>query len=163
VDLGTGSGAIALALTRERPRWQVSATDLSPEALDTARANGTALGLAVELIEGRWLEPLAGRQFELIVSNPPYIDAGDAALSDPALRHEPALALTPGADGMSALREIIRAAPAHLTPGGWLLLEHGADQGHAVQRELAAQGLIEVRSHRDLAGHLRVSGARRAL
>lgn len=163
LDLGTGSGAIALALARERPRWQVSATDLSPDALGTARANAASLGLTVELIEGNWLQPVSGRQFELIVSNPPYIALGDPALSDPALRHEPQLALTPGADGMAALRTIIRDTPRHLTPGGWLLLEHGATQAHAVQRELAARGFTAVRSHADLAGHLRVSGARLGL
>jgi len=163
LDLGTGSGAIALALARERPTWAVCATDLSPEALAIAHTNCAAMGLAVELLQGSWLQPVAGRQFELIVSNPPYIATDDPALSDPALRHEPSMALTSGPDGLTALREIIHAAPGHLTGGGWLLLEHGATQAHAVQRELAARGLIEVRSHADLSGHLRVSGARRAL
>lgn len=162
LDLGTGSGAIALALAHERPRWQVSATDASRAALATAQANRAALGLCVELLEGSWLEPVAGRQFELIVSNPPYIAADDPALSDPALRHEPMLALTPGGDGMAALAAIIGAAPGHLTPGGWLLLEHGATQSCAVQRELSAQGFLDVRSHADLAGLPRVSSARQA-
>jgi release factor glutamine methyltransferase len=160
LDLGTGSGAIALALAHERPAWRVTATDLSPQALATARTNAHTLGLTVELLEGSWLAPLADRQFELIVSNPPYIAASDPALSDPALRHEPRLALTPGEDGLASLAAIIRAAPAHLACGGWLLLEHGAGQAPDVQRELTAQGFTAVRSHVDLAGHLRVTAGR---
>jgi release factor glutamine methyltransferase len=161
LDLGTGSGAIALALAHERRAWQVTATDLSTEALETARTNACTLGLSVELLPGSWLEPVAGRRFELIVSNPPYIALGDPALSNPTLRHEPPIALAAGEDGMAALRTIIRAAPAHLAEAGWLLLEHGSCQAPLVQRELAVQGFVEVRSHADLAGHLRVTGGRK--
>ncbi len=150
-DLGTGSGAIALALAAERPAWEVLATDISHEALAVARANAAALGLAqVVFRQGRWCEALPPGAFDMLVSNPPYIAAGDAALE--TLGHEPRLALTPGADALACLREIIHAAAAHLVPGGWLLLEHGAAQGAAVAGELAARGFVTVRTHRDLAG-----------
>jgi len=158
-DLGTGSGAVALALARERPRWQIVATDVSAAALAVARANAAGLGAArVEFLEGSWCAPLTGR-FDLLVSNPPYVAAGDPALA--ALRFEPQLALTPGPDGLAALRTLARAAPAHLAPGGWLLLEHGATQGAAVRAELVAAGLAHVRSHRDLAGHERMTEGQR--
>ncbi len=157
-DLGTGSGAIALALAGERPQWSVVATDVSAAALDVARANAAALGLSrVEFASGRWLVPLRGRKFEVIVSNPPYIDAHDVALQTPALRHEPQIALTPGPDGLVALREIVRTAPQYLEPGGWLVLEHGSGQASAVAHELVERGFTHVRSHRDLAGHERVT------
>jgi release factor glutamine methyltransferase len=163
LDLGTGAGAIALALASERPGWEITATDLSPAALQVARANACSLKLKhVELLQGSWYEPVAGRTFELIVSNPPYIAEDDPALLDPALRHEPRLALTPGADALASLRAIIAGAPAHLGRGGWLLLEHGSGQAPPVQRELVVQGLRHVRSHLDLAGHPRVSCAQRA-
>ncbi len=158
VDLGTGSGAIALALASERPEWNVTATDLSEAALSVARANARTLGLGrVEFLKGLWLEPVAGRQFDLIVSNPPYVAEGDPALQD--LRFEPQGALIAGPDGLSALREIIRTAPAHLHHAAWLLLEHGFDQAEAVARELVVRGFGHVRSHRDLAGHERVTEA----
>ncbi|HUA89747.1 MAG TPA: peptide chain release factor N(5)-glutamine methyltransferase [Steroidobacteraceae bacterium] len=158
-DLGTGSGAIALALARERPRWQVVATDLSAPALAVARGNATALGLAVEFREGDWYAPLAGELFDLIVSNPPYVAAGDPALS--ALAHEPRQALTPGVDGLASLRTLAHGAAAHLRAGGWLLLEHGAAQGAAVRAELVLAGMRHVRSHPDLAGHERVTEGQR--
>ena len=159
-DLGTGSGAVALALARERPRWHIVATDVSAAALAVARANAAELGAArVEFLEGSWLAPLTGRRFDLLVSNPPYVAAGDPALA--ALSFEPQLALTPGPDGLAALRTLARAAPAHLAPGGWLLLEHGATQGAAVRAELVAAGLAHVRSHRDLAGHERMTEGQR--
>jgi release factor glutamine methyltransferase len=159
-DLGTGSGAIALAIARERPAWRVVATDISAPALAVARANAAALGLGeVEFLEGSWFEPLRGERFELIVSNPPYVAAGDAALA--ALGFEPAAALTPGADGLAALRLLARGAAAHLAPGGWLLLEHGAAQGEALRRELVAAGFTHVRSHRDLAAHERMTEGQR--
>jgi release factor glutamine methyltransferase len=152
-DLGTGSGAIALALASERPMWEVIATDVSPEALGVARGNTSSLRLNnVRFLEGRWLDPLAGLRFDLIASNPPYIAANDVALDAPALRHEPQLALTPGLDALQDLRAIIHSAPDHLERGGWLLLEHGSDQASAVARELVARGFSHVRSHRDLAG-----------
>jgi release factor glutamine methyltransferase len=162
VDLGTGCGAIALALARERPGWRVVATDVSEPALAIARANAATLGLErVEFRAGSWFEPLGAERFDLIVSNPPYVAADDPALSGPALRYEPRLALTPGADALECLRALARAAPAHLAPGGWLLLEHGADQGQAVRRELVLAGLRSVRSHCDLAGHERVTEGQR--
>jgi release factor glutamine methyltransferase len=157
VDLGTGSGAVALSLAAERPRWQITATDLSAAALAVARANATRLGLVIEFREGDWFEPLAGRRFELVVSNPPYVAAADPALGAAALAYEPRLALTPGADALASLRAIVRAAPRHLVPGGWLLLEHGADQGASVRRELVLAGFRYVRSHRDLGRHERAT------
>jgi release factor glutamine methyltransferase len=162
-DLGTGSGAIALALAIERPAWHIVATDISAAALATAKANAAALNLGrIEHVQGHWFEPLRGRVFDLIVSNPPYVADHDPAMQDPALQHEPRIALTPGSDGCSCLREIIRSAPDHLERDGWLLLEHGAEQGAEVARELVARGFRSVRSHRDLAGHERVTEAQRS-
>jgi len=158
LDLGTGSGAIALALASERPGWRITAVDASARALAVARANAARLGLDVELLEGSWFAPLARRRFDLILSNPPYIAPGDPAL--PALRFEPQTALTAPADGLADLHAIIRAAPGHLCPGGWLALEHGATQAPAVAAELVARGFDSVRSHRDLGGHLRVTEGR---
>ena len=159
-DLGTGSGAIALALASERPAWCVTATDVSPEALDVARGNASSLGLNnVRFLQGRWLTPLADMRFHLIASNPPYVANNDPAMSSPTLRFEPQIALTPGVDAMVDLREIIQSAPNHLERGGWLLLEHGSDQAAAVTRELVARGFTHVRSHRDLAGHDRMTEA----
>ena len=152
-DLGTGSGAIALALASAQPGWRVTATDISPDALALARANASRLGLSrVELVQGDWLDCLAGRSFDLLLSNPPYIAFDDPALAQPALMHEPRLALVAAEEGFAALRRIIRAAPGHLEPGGWLLLEHGATQSAALAGELVARGFAQVRSHRDLAG-----------
>ena len=161
VDLGTGSGAIALALAHERPRWQVTATDVSLAALAVARANAARLGLTgIDFRAGSWFAPLAGARFDLIVSNPPYVATDDPALADPALAHEPRLALTPGVDALGSLRQIARDAPQHLEPGGWLLLEHGASQAAAVRHELVLAGCRYVRSHRDLAGHERITEGR---
>ena len=152
-DLGTGSGAIALALASARPGWQIVATDVSAEALAIARANAAALGLErVAMLEGDWLACLPGRTFHLILSNPPYVAAADPALCVPELMREPRLALVAAEDGLAALHAIIRDAPAHLEPGGWLLLEHGATQAAAVAGALVARGFAQVRSHRDLAG-----------
>jgi release factor glutamine methyltransferase len=163
VDLGTGSGAIALTLAHERPGWQVTATDVSEEALAIARANAESHNLKrVQFLLGSWYEPLVGRTYDLIVSNPPYVAADDPAMHDPALLHEPRGALTPGPDAMASLRAIIASAPDYLERDGWLLLEHGADQAPAVARELVARGLRHVRSHRDLAGHYRMTEAQRA-
>jgi release factor glutamine methyltransferase len=162
VDLGTGSGAIALTLASERPGWQVAATDVSEEALAVARSNAESLDLKrVQFFQGSWFEPLVGRTFDLIVSNPPYVAEDDPAMHDPALRHEPRGALTPGGDGMASLRAIIAVAPDYLERDGWLLLEHGSDQAAEVTRELVARGLRHVRSHRDLAGHERMTEAQR--
>jgi release factor glutamine methyltransferase len=118
------------------------------------------LGLdRVKFLRGPWFDPLAGRRFDLVVSNPPYVAAGDPALQDAALKHEPQIALASGPDGMSSLREIVRSAPTHLERRGWLILEHGSDQAAAVARELVVRGYGHVRSHRDLAGHERVTEA----
>jgi release factor glutamine methyltransferase len=159
VDLGTGSGAIALAIKAACPRARVTAVDFSAAALDVARGNGEHLGLAVEWLAGSWFQPLAGRRFDLIVSNPPYIPDADPHL--PALRHEPISALTAGRDGLADLHALIDAAPHHLTAGGWLLLEHGWDQADAVAQRLAAHGYSGVELRRDLAGRPRASGGRR--
>jgi release factor glutamine methyltransferase len=170
VDLGTGSGAIALALAGAWPRApghavpaagaRITAVDRSPQALQIAAANGRRLGLAVEWLAGDWWQPLAGRRFDLVVSNPPYIAAGDPHL--PALRHEPAQALVAGDDGLDDLRVIVSGAPAHLRSGGWLLLEHGHDQASAVRACLQAAGFVEVSTRQDLAGLDRCSGGRLA-
>jgi release factor glutamine methyltransferase len=160
LDLGTGSGAIALALASERPQWHVTATDVSPEALSVARANATSHALThVEFLSGSWFEPVGARRFELIVSNPPYIGAAEPEMSSPALGYEPRTALSPGADAMACLRAIVHTAPPHLEHGGWLLLEHGAAQAAPVARELVVRGFRHVRSHRDLAGHERITEA----
>lgn len=163
LDLGTGSGAIALALASQRPQADIWASDASADALAVAAANAQRLALRLNLRQGDWLRAVADAPaFDLIVSNPPYIAEGDAHL--PALAHEPRLALTSGADGLDAIRAIIhaiaRAAPAcaHLRPGGWLLLEHGHNQAPAVRALLAAAGFARVQSRRDLAGIERCSG-----
>ncbi len=159
VDLGTGSGAIALALASERPQWRVHATDASAAALEVARRNAARHRLPVEFRHGSWYAPLAGERFDLIASNPPYVAADDPALA--ALRHEPRLALTPGPDALSSLNAIAGGAIDHLAPGGWLLLEHGSEQGAAVRAALVLAGLRHVRSHPDLAGHERVTEGQR--
>jgi release factor glutamine methyltransferase len=161
LDLGTGSGCIALALKAARPDCELTAVDRSLEALAVARANGERLGLAVEWLQGSWLAPLVGRQFDLIVSNPPYIASADPHLD--ALRHEPLSALASGADGLDDLRALCAAAPQHLSPGAWLLFEHGFDQADAVAGLLRQAGLEAVDHRLDLAGHRRCSGGRRPL
>lgn len=159
VDLGTGSGAIALAVMHGCPRAVVTASDASPAALQVAQANALRLGLAVETLIGSWWEPMAERRFHMILSNPPYIAAGDAHLA--ALKHEPNAALTPGGDGLDALRTIARGAPVHLEPGGWLLLEHGFDQHEDVQALLREQGFAQVQTRIDLGGQPRCTGGHR--
>jgi release factor glutamine methyltransferase len=159
-ELGTGSGAIALALARERSQWHVIATDVSPAALAVARANAAALGCTqVEFRAGDWYRPLAGERFDLLLSNPPYVAAADPALHE--LRHEPRLALTPGEDAFAALRALVLGAPQHLAEGGWLLLEHGATQAAELRAALVLAGFRHVRSHRDLAGHERMTEGQR--
>ena len=161
LDMGTGSGAIALALKATRPDLQVWATDLSSAALTVAQGNAQRLGLPVQFAQGRWLAALpdGAPAFDCIAANPPYIAEHDPHL--PALRFEPVQALTSGADGLDDLRQIICSAPAHLSPGGWLLLEHGFDQAAAVQRLLTQQGFTAVQSRRDLAGLARCTGGQK--
>jgi release factor glutamine methyltransferase len=155
IDLGTGSGAIALALKHSRPHWQVHALDFSADALDVARANAARLALELQFHRGAWLEGVTDT-FALIVSNPPYIAADDTHLA--ALTHEPLQALASGADGLDDIRVIINQAPECLHGGGWLLLEHGYDQAEAVRALLHAAGFAQVQSRRDLAGIERCSG-----
>lgn len=157
LDLGTGSGCIAITLALERPLAQVTAVDRSAAALKIARHNAVSLHARVELLRSDWFGALATRRFGLIVSNPPYIASADPHLAG-GLRYEPAGALVAGADGLDDLRRLTRAAPAHLDPGGVLLLEHGYNQADAVQALLRAQGFDQVRSWTDLAGIRRVSG-----
>lgn len=162
-DLGTGSGAIALAIAAERPRAHVVATDASIDALDVARANALRHGLQrVEFRHGDWLAPLRGERFDVIASNPPYIAAADPHLARGDLRHEPPSALASGADGLDAIRAIVAGAPRHLRDRGWLLLEHGYDQGDAVRELLRAAGFVDVGTEQDLEGRDRVSLGRRA-
>lgn len=157
-DLGTGSGAIALALAAQRPAARVTAVDASPAALAVAERNARRLGLAVEWLISDWFSAIAGRRFPLIVSNPPYVAEGDSHLA--ALCHEPQRALTSGPDGLTAIRHIAATAAAFLTTGGWLLIEHGFDQADAVQALLGAAGFESIATRRDLGGQLRCTGGR---
>jgi release factor glutamine methyltransferase len=158
IDLGTGSGAIALAIKKHRSDAQVTAVDASADALEVAAANARALGLEVEFRHGSWLQGIAGR-FDLIASNPPYVAETDPHLA--ALRHEPLGALAAGPDGLSDIRNIVAQAPAHLNAGGWLLLEHGHDQAPNVRALLEAAHFHKVTSRRDLPGIERCSGGTR--
>jgi release factor glutamine methyltransferase len=157
-ELGTGSGAIALSLASERRQWQLTATDISSAALEVARSNAGRLGITtIEFVQGDWLQPLRGRRFEIIVSNPPYIAEGDPALQ--ALRAEPRVALSCGVDALAAIRDIISGARQCLAPGAWLVLEHGADQALSVAQMLVAAGYAHVRCYTDLSGRDRVTQA----
>jgi release factor glutamine methyltransferase len=159
LDLGTGSGAIALAVKHRHPSAEVTATDLSPAALAVAQGNARSLGLALHWAQGAWWQALqADACFDIVLSNPPYIAGGDPHL--PALHHEPMLALSPGGDGLDALRTIVTGAPAHLAPGGWLLLEHGWDQAPAVAALLTDAGFEAIGHRHDLGGHPRCTGGR---
>ena len=159
VDLGTGSGAIALAVKHRHPAAAVVATDVSTGALEVARANAARLGLELTWQTGSWWGAVDGARFDLALSNPPYIAGADEHLA--ALRHEPTLALTPGGDGLGALRAIVRQAPEHLEAGGRLLLEHGFDQADTVQLLLREHGFVAIETRRDAGGQPRVTGARR--
>ena len=162
LELGTGSGIIAITLALEAPDTEVHAVERSPEALAVARQNAKALGADhIHWHAGSWWQALASpRRFDLIVSNPPYIAANDHHLQQGDLRFEPPQALAAGPDGLDDLRILIGGAPAHLTPGGWLLLEHGYDQEAPVQALLRDAGFADVFTRRDLAGQPRVSGGR---
>jgi len=161
LDLGTGSGAIALALARARPHAAITASDASPAALAVARANAAALGIGnVSFQRSDWYAGLEDAHFDLVVSNPPYVRADDPHLARGDVRFEPATALASGIDGLDALRNIIAGAHRHLVPGGWLLLEHGYDQGKAVRILLTAAGFTQVRTVRDLECRDRVAIAR---
>lgn len=158
VDLGTGSGAVALALAQAVPGCALTATDASDAALAVAADNARRLGWVLRLAAGSWWSAVGDRVFDLAVSNPPYVAAADPHLH--ALRHEPALALVAGADGLDAIREIVAGASPHLRPGGWLLIEHGCEQADAVRALLIAAAFTAVESRRDLAGRWRCSGGR---
>ena len=159
LDLGTGSGAVSVTIAHLRQDAQVTATDVSEAALQIAQRNAQCHQVQVAFMRSDWYAKVDG-QFDLIISNPPYIAAGDAHLSQGDLRFEPASALTDHADGLQALAAIITGASAHLRRDGWLLLEHGHDQAAAVRELLQTRGWIEVQSWRDLAGIERISGAR---
>jgi release factor glutamine methyltransferase len=156
LDLGTGSGAIALAIQHQRPQATVVAVDASAGALTTAQNNAQQLQLPVQFLLGSWLAPVEGQVFDLIVSNPPYIAEGDEHLA--ALTHEPITALTAGPDGLDDIRQIIRDAKSNLKPGGWLLLEHGYDQAEAVFHLLTQAGYTQVQTRKDLGEQNRCTG-----
>lgn len=164
LDVGTGSGAVALAIARERPQARVTASDVSPAALAVARENALALGLLerVRFLEGTLLDPIAGERFDLVVSNPPYVALREAASLPPELRHEPALALFGGEDGSDLLRALAAGVPAVLEPGGCAAFELDPRQADAMTGWLAAASLVEVTAHRDAARRPRVVSARRA-
>lgn len=157
LDLCTGSGCVAISLGLERPDCRVTATDLSADALAVARRNAAALGAAVAFHHGDLFAPVAGQRFALIVSNPPYIAATDPHLDQGDVRFEPRSALIGGADGLDLIRRLVRSAAAHLKPGGWLLFEHGFDQGTACRARLARAGFAHIQTLPDLAGLDRVT------
>ncbi|MDP1653336.1 MAG: peptide chain release factor N(5)-glutamine methyltransferase [Rhodocyclaceae bacterium] len=160
LDLGTGSGCIAISLALELPGAQVTAADVSPAALAVARANAARLGAQVEFIESDWFSALPNIHFDLVVANPPYVAAGDPHLSAGDLRFEPTGALTDHADGLAAIRHIVAEAPLWMAADGWLFFEHGYDQGADVRELLEAAGFTLIEQHRDLAGIVRASGGR---
>lgn len=161
LDLGTGSGVIAVSLAKVRAGLQVMATDISQTALDVAERNAATHQVKVEFRLGSWYEPVPlGMQFDLIVSNPPYIREGDEHLTQGDLRHEPRRALTDGADGLSAIREIIRGSVDHLKQGAWVWIEHGYDQADTVRSIFNQYGFRDIQSKKDLAGITRITGGR---
>jgi release factor glutamine methyltransferase len=160
-DLGTGCGAVALAIAHERPRARVVATDASLKALAVAEHNARRLGLDLVFCQGDWYGALGSQRFDAIVSNPPYLTTRDPHLRRGDLRFEPSAALVAGQDGLTAIRTLVSGAAAHLSPGGWLFLEHGFDQEQSVPELLRDHGFEAVACHRDAAGLPRVSGGRR--
>lgn len=157
IDLGTGTGAIALALASERPGWVISACDLMEEAVALAQVNASELQLPVEVFQSRWFSGLRAASFDLIVSNPPYVASEDHHLDEGDVRFEPASALISGPDGLDDIRLIVDAAPSWLNSEGWLLLEHGFDQAEAVQELFAARGFAKVESRKDYGGNDRMT------
>jgi release factor glutamine methyltransferase len=162
LDLGTGSGAIAVALAHEAPDAEIVAADASAPALEVARENARRYAVSIRLVRSDWLAGLGGERFDVIVSNPPYVARGDAHLEEGDLRFEPEEALVGGVDGLEAIRAIVAGASAHLVPGGWLLFEHGYGQAERCKSLLAMYGYVETASWPDLAGIVRVSGGRLA-
>lgn len=161
LDLGTGTGAVALALASERPAWEIMATDVVPAAVALAESNRIRLGLTnVRVRRSDWFADLEVAPFDLIVSNPPYISSADPHLECGDVRYEPATALVSGADGLDAIRHIVQCASGYLSDGGWLLLEHGWDQAAAVVALLEQRGFVDARSWQDIGGQQRVSGGR---
>jgi release factor glutamine methyltransferase len=161
LDLGTGSGAIALAISKERPDATVHAVDASEAALKVAQRNARALGLKVAFFHGDWFAPVTGETYDVVVSNPPYIEDTDEHLGQGDLRFEPVSALASGADGLDDIRKIIAGAPAHLAEAGWLLFEHGWNQGGAARALFSPSAWVDVSTLRDLEERDRVTGARR--
>ncbi len=161
LDMGTGSGVIAVAIAHIRPDVTVTALDISHAALDVAKCNALRHGVSVNFVESNWYSALTDQHFDVIVANPPYIAEGDVHLSTGDLRFEPVDALTDHADGLTALRAIASGAARHLVSGGWLLMEHGYDQSVEVRRMLNAQGFCDVKSWQDLAGIERATGGKR--
>jgi release factor glutamine methyltransferase len=158
LDLGTGSGAVALAIAKERPDVAVTASDVSADALRVARYNAHSLGLTqVKFQHGDWFSAVRGRKFSMIISNPPYVTDMEMVVHDFELRHEPKLALAGGDDGLQAIKRIIEEAPQHLFPGGWLAIEHGHRQGPAVEILMRDAGLWSIFGYTDLQGHVRVT------
>lgn len=160
LDLGTGSGCIAVSLALERPNARVTAVERAADALAVARENAARLSASVEWLAGDWFEPLDGRRFDIIVGNPPYVAANDPHLARGDVRFEPLGALASGTGGLDDLRRLIAYAPRHLQPGGSLLLEHGYDQAEAVRACLSAHAFTDIASWTDLAGIARVSGGK---
>jgi release factor glutamine methyltransferase len=160
LDLGTGCGCVAVAVAKHRPRARVAAIDISPAALAIARGNAARHDASIEFIESDWLSALAGRRFDLIVANPPYVAAGDQHLAQGDVRFEPRAALVGGGDGLECIAAIVAQSRAHLERGGWLFVEHGHDQAARCRALLQAQGYQDVMSRRDLAGIERASGGR---
>lgn len=161
LDLGTGSGAVALAIAQERPDVTVTATDISSDALRIARYNAHSLGLThVKFYQGDWYKPVRGRKFSMIVANPPYVTDMEMLVHDFELRHEPNVALAGGADGLDAIKHIIDEAPNYLFPGGWLAIEHGHRQGPSVEILLREAGMWSIFGYSDLQGHTRVTEAK---
>ena len=160
LDLGAGSGCLAIAVAKHRPQAEVTAVDAAAAALEVARDNAARHGVRLRFLQGDWFAPLAGARFDLILANPPYVAESDPHLAQGDLRFEPVGALLAGPDGLREIRRIVAAAPAHLEPGGRLWLEHGYDQAQAVAVLLEQAGFTDIEQRRDLAGILRVSGGR---